>query len=169
MRQSTDHHYQAYGEYSEALNDYKASNIIGAADLPEYAALMKIEEPYHYRARYTMPKYVVNAAGDQYFLPDSSQFYFDDLPGEKYLRYVPNTDHSLKNSDAVCRTSAGTGLTATERSLLPARLHFSGSPLLPPPSTTGLSSHIRISCRTLRSVIRIRKQAISLSCGIESK
>ena len=33
--------------------------------------------------------------GDQFFLPDSSQFYFDDLKGEKYLRYVPNTEHSL--------------------------------------------------------------------------
>ena len=32
--------------------------------------------------------------------PDSSQFYFAELPGEKSLRYVPNADHSLKNSDA---------------------------------------------------------------------
>jgi len=47
-----------------------------------------------------MPKLLINSAGDQYFLPDSSQFYFDDLPGERYLRYVPNTDHSLRNSDA---------------------------------------------------------------------
>ena len=38
--------------------------------------------------------------GDQFFLPDSSQFYFNDLPGEKYLRYVPNVGHSLKGSDA---------------------------------------------------------------------
>jgi PhoPQ-activated pathogenicity-related protein len=106
MRKSMDHHYEAYGEYSEALNDYKVSKVIGAAELPEYAALMKIEEPYNYRARFTMPKYVVNAAGDQYFLPDSSRFYFDDLPGEKYLRYVPNTDHSLKGSDAVFSLAA---------------------------------------------------------------
>src|SRR5262249_20109342 len=41
-----------------------------------------------------------NAAGDQFFLPDSSQFYYRELPGTTYLRYVPNTDHSLKNSDA---------------------------------------------------------------------
>jgi PhoPQ-activated pathogenicity-related protein len=34
------------------------------------------------------------------FLPDSSQFYFDGLVGEKYLRYVPNIDHSLKGMDA---------------------------------------------------------------------
>ena len=33
--------------------------------------------------------------------PDSSQFYFDELPGEKHLCYVPNTEHSLKESNAV--------------------------------------------------------------------
>jgi PhoPQ-activated pathogenicity-related protein len=34
-------------------------------------------------------------------LPDSSRFYFDDLHGEKYLRYVPNTSHSLDKTDAL--------------------------------------------------------------------
>jgi PhoPQ-activated pathogenicity-related protein len=47
-----------------------------------------------------MPKYVVNAGGDQYFAPDSSKFYFGDLTGPKFLRYVPNADHSLRGSDA---------------------------------------------------------------------
>jgi PhoPQ-activated pathogenicity-related protein len=47
-----------------------------------------------------MPKLLINSTGDQYFLPDNSQFYFDALPGIKYLRYVPNTDHSLARSDA---------------------------------------------------------------------
>jgi len=61
---------------------------------------MKIEEPYQYRSRLTMPKLLLNASGDQFFLPDSSQFYFRDLPGTNYLRYVPNADHSLKGSDA---------------------------------------------------------------------
>jgi PhoPQ-activated pathogenicity-related protein len=46
-----------------------------------------------------MPKYVVQGVGDQYFCPDSSQFYYGDLPEEKLLRYIPNTDHSLKGSD----------------------------------------------------------------------
>ena len=61
---------------------------------------MKLVEPYEYRARFTIPQFIINASGDQFFLPDSSQFYFKDLPGVKYLRYVPNTDHSLKGSDA---------------------------------------------------------------------
>ena len=36
-----------------------------------------------------------------FFLPDSAQFYFAELPGEKYLRYVPNTSHALDDSDAL--------------------------------------------------------------------
>ena len=47
-----------------------------------------------------MPKFIMNASGDQFFLPDSSQFYFDDLTGDKYLRYVPNADHWLDDTDA---------------------------------------------------------------------
>ena len=43
---------------------------------------------------------MINATGDQFFLPDSWQFYYNDLPGVKYLRYVPNAEHSLRGSDA---------------------------------------------------------------------
>jgi hypothetical protein len=63
-------------------------------------AMRKLIDPYEYRDRYTMPKFLVNSTGDQFFLPDSAQFYFDDLPGEKYLRYIPNTDHGLDFSAA---------------------------------------------------------------------
>jgi len=97
---SFEHHYQAYGFYSEAIKDYQDMGLMNISNTPQYAALMRLEEPFSYRDRFTMPKFVVNSAGDQYFLPDSSQFYFDDLPGERYLRYVPNTNHSLRDSDA---------------------------------------------------------------------
>jgi PhoPQ-activated pathogenicity-related protein len=97
---SFEHHYMAYGFYSPAVKDYENLDIMKWSGTPQFKALMKIEEPYEYRDRLTMPKYIINAAGDQYFLPDSSRFYFDDLKGEKYIRYVENTDHSLKNSDA---------------------------------------------------------------------
>src|SRR5215467_14918935 len=93
------HHYAAYGFWAPSIGDYTAMRIMDWNGTPEYHALMKIEEPYQYRARLTMPKFLINASGDQFFLPDSSQFYFDELPGVKYVRYVPNADHSLKNSD----------------------------------------------------------------------
>jgi PhoPQ-activated pathogenicity-related protein len=98
---SFHHHWQAYGRWSEAVKDYQEQGLLDRLDMPQFAALMQIEEPYHYRERLTMPKFIMNAAGDQFFLPDSSRFYFDDLRGEKHLRYVPNTDHSLARSDAL--------------------------------------------------------------------
>jgi PhoPQ-activated pathogenicity-related protein len=97
---SMDHHYRAYGFWAPAIGDYTEMHLIDWAGTPRYKALMKIEDPYSYRDRLTMPKFIVNSTGDQYFLPDSSQFYYEDLKGEKYLRYVPNTKHNLSNSDA---------------------------------------------------------------------
>ena len=97
---SFKHHWEAYGFWAPAVGDYTAMGIMDWTGTPQYRALMKIEEPYEYRDRLTMPKFIINAGGDQFFLPDSSQFYFKDLKGTKYLRYVPNADHSLKGSDA---------------------------------------------------------------------
>jgi PhoPQ-activated pathogenicity-related protein len=97
---SFEHHYRAYGFWAPMIAAYQASGIMRWAGTAELASLLEIEDPFAYRDRLTLPKFVVNSAGDQYFLPDSSRFYFDALIGEKYLRYVPNTDHSLKGSDA---------------------------------------------------------------------
>ena len=97
---SMAHHYQAYGFWAPSVGDYTAMNLHDWAGTKKYKELMKIEEPFEYRDRLTIPKLIVNSAGDQFFLPDSSQFYFKDLKGEKYLRYVPNSDHSLRGSDS---------------------------------------------------------------------
>lgn len=100
IEKSFEHHYRAYGFWAPAIHDYEVMHLMDWTGTPQYRALMQIEEPYNYRDRLTMPKFIINDTGDQFFLPDSSQFYFDDLKGEKHLRYVPNTDHSLKGSDA---------------------------------------------------------------------
>src|SRR5207247_7984522 len=83
------HHFEAYGFWAPAINDYTELKLMDWMGTKEHRALMQIEEPYEYRDRLTLPKFIINACGDQFFLPDSSQFYFDDLPGVKYLRYVP--------------------------------------------------------------------------------
>ncbi len=97
---SFEHHYRAYGFFAPSVKDYEERGLMDHNGEARYRELMKIVEPFSYRDRLTMPKLMINAAGDQFFLPDSSQFYFDDLKGEKYLRYVPNADHSLRGSDA---------------------------------------------------------------------
>jgi PhoPQ-activated pathogenicity-related protein len=98
---SMQHHAEAYGFYTEAVGDYMKHNIMQRMRDPKLRDLYAIEDPFSYRDRLTMPKFVVNSAGDQFFCPDSSQFYWGDLKGEKYLRYVPNSDHSLQDTDAL--------------------------------------------------------------------
>ena len=100
LEPSMSHHYAAYGFWAPAIHDYEQHHIMDWFGTPQNRALARIEDPYEYRQRYTMPKLVLNDTGDQFFVPDSSQFYYDALPGPKLLRYVPNTDHSMKGSDA---------------------------------------------------------------------
>jgi len=95
------HHWRVYGAWSEAVKDYVDHGIMDWMGTPQFRALMKIEEPYEYRDRLSLPKFLLNATGDQFFLPDSSRFYFDDLPGETHVRYVPNASHSLDKTDAL--------------------------------------------------------------------
>jgi PhoPQ-activated pathogenicity-related protein len=101
--QITRHHFEAYGFFSPALKDYVDHGLFPfKLGTPEYQAVLKIEDPYNYRDRpqMRMPKFMINASGDQFFLPDGSQFYYNDLPEEKHLRYVPNAKHNLAGSDA---------------------------------------------------------------------
>jgi len=87
------HHWEAYGFYAPALNDYAAFDLPCRVQTPEGRALLQVVDPYAYRDRYTMPKLILNATGDQFFTTDSSRFYYADLPDPKWLRYTPNTDH----------------------------------------------------------------------------
>ena len=103
---SFKHHYRAYGFYAPAVGDYVEMGIMGWQDTPEYKRLLEIIEPYEYLERYTMPKFLINACGDQFFLPDSWKFYYKNLLGQKHIRYVPNAGHSLDGSDAVYSLAA---------------------------------------------------------------
>lgn len=87
------------GGYAEAIHDYTELGIFDRFDTPRGRELATIVDPYSYLDRLTMPKYLLHGSGDQFFTPDSSQFYIHDLLGETYQRYVPNAGHSL-NTDA---------------------------------------------------------------------
>ena len=98
---SMRHHFSAYGFWAPAISDYVRHGIMERLSDPKLAELYEIVDPYHYIDRLDMPKLILNAAGDQFFLPDSSQFYYNDLIGPKLIRYVPNTDHSMRDSDVL--------------------------------------------------------------------
>jgi PhoPQ-activated pathogenicity-related protein len=100
MIPSFEHHWQAYGEWSPAIDEYEDEQIMDWQTSQEYTRLRELIDPYSYLDQLELPKFIINAASDEFFLPDSWQFYWDDLQGDKYLRYVPNTGHSLSETDS---------------------------------------------------------------------
>lgn len=98
IQPSFEHHFKSYGTFSSAIDEYVELGIINKIRSPEFDDLVKVIDPYSYRDQLTMPKFILNSSGDQFFLPDSSRFYLHDLAGETHIRFAPNTDHSLDNS-----------------------------------------------------------------------
>jgi hypothetical protein len=95
-----EHHLAVYGDYAPALRDYVEYDLVQRVDTPEGAALRRVIDPFSYLEALDLPKYIIGSTGDQFFPPDAARFYFGDLAGEKLLRYVPNSDHSLSNTQA---------------------------------------------------------------------
>lgn len=101
LSESFKHHFSVYGAYSLAVIDYVTSRNVNWIGTPEWDELMDLVEPFEYRDRLELPKYLLNSTGDEFFLPDSSQFYWDELVGEKHLRYVPNSNHGMGGTDVL--------------------------------------------------------------------
>jgi len=100
LQPSFQHHWQVYGRWAPAVGNYDQEGIMEWQGSREYARMLALTEPYSLRHERIIPKLLINATGDQFFLPDSWRFYWDSLPGEKYLRYVPNSEHSMRETDA---------------------------------------------------------------------
>ena len=92
---SFEHHYKAYGDWSPAIQDYVDTGIMDWMGTPAFKRLLDLVEPYQFKEKFTIPKLIVTGTSDEFFLPDSWQFYWDDLPNPKYLQYVPNGNHGL--------------------------------------------------------------------------
>jgi len=90
------HHYRAYGGWSFALKDYYDLNFTMYLDEPVVQQIMDIVDPYSYLDRYAgMPKMVIDAGGDEFFLPDDEYYWWNDMPEPKRFLSVPNAEHSL--------------------------------------------------------------------------
>ena len=91
-------HYGSYGEWSPAVHDYEDMGIFNYFTEPIVQDLMQIVDPFAYRDRLTMPKYMMAATGDEFFVP-AAQNYMPDLPGEKHMAYFPNTGHGFSGEE----------------------------------------------------------------------
>lgn len=105
---------QSWGEFSEQLHDYTERNLQLQLLGPMGQLLLQTVDPYEYRERLRQPKFLLLGTNDRYWPLEALNLYWDDLPGEKYVNYVPNSGHDLNDPRrvlggiaAVARHAAG--------------------------------------------------------------
>jgi PhoPQ-activated pathogenicity-related protein len=99
---TTRHHWRAMGYFSPALKDYVDHGLVpDMIGQPGLKAIRRIEDPLGYRhwPSMKMPKFVINAVGDEFFPPDATRFSYHLLPQTKRLRMLPNSRHSTEGTD----------------------------------------------------------------------
>jgi PhoPQ-activated pathogenicity-related protein len=90
---------KSFGAYSEMVHDYTDRKLVPIPDTDDARKLWKMVDPYFYRDKLTMPKLLVNGNNDRYWTVDALNLYWDGLKGDKFVTYVPNAGHDLKEPD----------------------------------------------------------------------
>ncbi len=100
---------EAFGAFSERLQPYVKRGLLPIPQTPEGRRLLSMVDPWSYRDRFSMPKFIVNGSNDFYWVTDALNLYWKDLPGDKWVLYVPNTGHDLlqPNPDSMNRLLNG--------------------------------------------------------------
>src|SRR5688572_24169908 len=115
MERHFPHQVEAWGAPSESIRPYTELGLDRILSSPEGEGLRQIVDPFSYRTQLGQPKLVVLATNDQYFPLDSANLYFNELREPKYLLYLPNEPHSVRDYEPFVRTlralheSAATG------------------------------------------------------------
>ncbi|HET8696388.1 MAG TPA: PhoPQ-activated protein PqaA family protein [Gammaproteobacteria bacterium] len=97
MAQHFPHQTATWGAPSEKIRPYTDLDLPRVLGSDDGAALRRIVDPWEYRASITQPKLVVLATNDAFFPVDSANLYWDSLVGPKYLLYLPNDQHSIRD------------------------------------------------------------------------
>ena len=86
----------SWGEFSEQIQDYTNKGLVKLENESELETRLRIMmDPYTYHREVEIPKLMVIATNDRYWVIDSLNIYWDELVGPKSVSYVPNTGHSL--------------------------------------------------------------------------
>ena len=91
------HQQAAWGGPSYKIDDYTERGLLEHLDSEPGRALQKIVDPYSYRQVLKQPKLILLGTNDHYWPLDALNLYWNDLVGEKYILYVPNNRHGLKD------------------------------------------------------------------------
>jgi PhoPQ-activated pathogenicity-related protein len=91
---------KSLGGYSQMLRDYIDAGLVPMPQTERAKKLWSMVDPYVYRQHLTVPKLIVLGSNDPYWSTDALNLYWDSLPGEKWVLYVPNAGHDLRDRQA---------------------------------------------------------------------
>ncbi|HVX14903.1 MAG TPA: PhoPQ-activated protein PqaA family protein [Pirellulales bacterium] len=95
MPKQMPHQIASWGKPSEQIHDYTERGLHMLLATPRGKRLVNIVDPYSYRHLIVQPKLIVLGTNDRYWPLDALNLYWSDLPGKKYVLYVPNQGHGL--------------------------------------------------------------------------
>jgi PhoPQ-activated pathogenicity-related protein len=87
---------KSFGTYSEMIGDYTRRGLVPMPKTDAARALWVMTDPYSYREKLTLPKFIVVGANDPYWTVDALNAYWDGLKGDKWVSRVPNAGHDLQ-------------------------------------------------------------------------
>jgi PhoPQ-activated pathogenicity-related protein len=99
MREQMPRQLRAFGAYSSRLAPYSSRGLLPIPETPEGQRLLSMVDPWAYRDRLSMPKLIINATNDFYWATDALNLYWDGIPADKWVLYVPNAGHNLRRQD----------------------------------------------------------------------
>jgi PhoPQ-activated pathogenicity-related protein len=99
MRAQMPAQLKAFGAYSARLAPYSSRGLLPIPETPEGQRLLNMVDPWAYRDRLGLPKFIMNGTNDFYWATDALNNYWQQLPGQKWVAYVPNAGHDLKRKD----------------------------------------------------------------------
>jgi len=99
MRAQMPRQLQAFGAYSSRLAAYSSRGLLPIPDSPAGERLLRLVDPWAYRDRLTMPKLIINGTNDFYWTTDALNLYWEGIPSNKWVLYVPNAGHNLRRQD----------------------------------------------------------------------
>lgn len=95
FRTNLIHHYQSLGGWSIAFEDYYELELTRYVNTPLMSRMGEVIDVATYIKYLDIPKLVVGATGDEFFLLDDDHYWWGQLNGKTWRLIIPNAEHSL--------------------------------------------------------------------------
>ncbi|BBM84123.1 PhoPQ-activated protein PqaA family protein [Candidatus Uabimicrobium amorphum] len=114
IKKQIKHYMDIWGEYGSFVKDYDKAGVFRDIVTEKGTIVAKAIDPYSYRERILIPKFIVLATNDRFSPLINLNSYYEGLKGKTYICYVPNNRHRIKSTSRI-------------RNIIVAALHYANS------------------------------------------